>query len=128
MKLEHTALQVSHPVEMAQWYARNLGMVIVRAQDAAPFGHFLADANGTAMLELYRHPAVTVPDYRAMDPLVLHVAFVADDIAATRTRLLAAGATPEADIQTTPAGDQLTMLRDPWGLALQLATRANAMV
>jgi len=128
LKLEHTAFQVSHPVEMAQWYVRHLGMVIKRAQTAPPFGHFLSDASGAAMLELYANPAVPQPDYRAMNPLVLHIAFVADDIDATRARLLAAGATAESAVETTPVGDQVTMLRDPWGLALQLVKRSTPMV
>jgi hypothetical protein len=28
----------------------------------------------------------------------------------------------------TPTGDQFAMLRDPWGLALQLARRARPLV
>ena len=127
MKLEHTAFQVSHPVEMAQWYVRHLGMVIKRAQTAPPFGHFLSDASGTAMLELYNNPSIPVPDYRALDPLAVHIAFVADDIDATRARLLAAGATAEGVVDTTPVGDKVTMLRDPWGLALQLVKRSTPM-
>jgi catechol 2,3-dioxygenase-like lactoylglutathione lyase family enzyme len=128
MKLEHTAFQVSHPVEMAQWYVRHLGMIVKRAQTAAPFGHFLADSAGSAMLEIYKNDTVPVPDYRSMDPLLAHVAFYADDLSAARARLIAAGATPVGDVQTTPAGDQLAMLRDPWGLALQLVRRADPMV
>jgi len=30
MRIEHFALNVAKPAEMAQWYARNLGMKIVR--------------------------------------------------------------------------------------------------
>ena len=63
-----------------------------------------------------------------MDPLVLHVAFAPDDVPSTRARLLAAGATPVGDVVVTPAGDQFAMLRDPWGLALQLARRARPLV
>ncbi|MEZ4702532.1 MAG: hypothetical protein R2834_19520 [Rhodothermales bacterium] len=33
-----------------------------------------------------------------------------------------------ASAQTTPAGDALAMLRDPWGMAIQLCSRAEPMV
>jgi hypothetical protein len=31
-------------------------------------------------------------------------------------------------VNVTPAGDHMAMLRDPWGLALQLCQRAESMV
>jgi hypothetical protein len=65
-----------------------------------------------------------VPDYRALDPLVFHIAFVTDDIRGTRERLLLAGATSAGDVTVTAAGDEMTFLRDPWGVALQLVKRA----
>ena len=128
MRIEHAAYQVSDPRAIAEWYVRHLGMSIRRAQDASPFGHFLADSAGTVMLEFYNHPAVAVPDYRLIDPLVQHVAFSADDVEATHSRLLAAGATAESDVQVTPAGDRVAMLRDPWGFAIQLVKRASPML
>jgi uncharacterized glyoxalase superfamily protein PhnB len=61
--------------------------------------------------------------------MLLHLAFASDDdMQAQRARLLAAGATPAGDISTTPAGDQLAMLRDPWGFAIQLAKRRQPML
>jgi uncharacterized glyoxalase superfamily protein PhnB len=89
--------------------------------------HFLRDGAGTSMLELYRNPRVAVPDYASMDPMLVHVAFVSTDPAADRDRLVAAGATVADDLVRTPAGDELVMLRDPWGVALQLARRAQPM-
>jgi glyoxylase I family protein len=80
------------------------------------------------MLELYRNPKVQVPDYATMDPLLVHVAFVSSDLAGDRDRLVAAGASVVDDIVATPTGDELVMLRDPWGVALQLAKRANPMI
>ena len=69
-----------------------------------------------------------VPDYGTTDPLVLHVALVSSDIEADSNRLVAAGATACGDVQVTPAGDRLAMLRDPWGIALQLVQRATSLV
>jgi len=128
MKLEHAAYQVADPRAVSAWYVEHLGMRIKRVQEASPFGHFLADTGDHVMLEFYRHPSLSVPDYRAIDPMMLHVAFSADDVAAARAKLIAAGATPEGDVQTTASGDRVAMLRDPWGFAVQLVNRAEPML
>jgi len=127
MKLEHVALLVADPVAVAAWYVEHLGMHVVRTGDAPGHARFLADAEGASVLEIYGGTQ-PVPDYAAMDPLLLHVAFAAGDVDATRARLVAAGASPLSDVVVTPAGDRFAMLRDPWGLALQLAGRARPLV
>lgn len=128
MKIEHVAYQVQDPVALADWYVAHLGMTVKRAQDAAPFARFLADEGDTVMIEVYNNPVVAQPDYRAINPLMLHLAFRTDDVAATRARLLAAGATAEGDVTVAANGDELAMLRDPWGLAVQLVRRAQPMI
>jgi len=128
VKIEHTAYQVTDPVSLAAWYVAHLGLRIKRSQAESPFGYFLADDGDSVMLEFYRQDALPVPDYRAMDPLLLHLAFLADDVAVTRARLIAAGATPEGEAFLNPAGDEVAMLRDPWGLAIQLIRRADPMI
>jgi glyoxylase I family protein len=126
MKLEHVALQVADPVAMARWYEEHLGMRVVRQGEAPGNARFVADDAGASILELYAG-TLPVPDYAAMDPALLHVAFAAEDVAAVRERLIAAGATPVGDVVLTPAGDRFAMLRDPWGLAVQLAGRARPL-
>ena len=128
MKIEHTAYQVEDPQAMARWYVEHLGLTIKRAQSAAPFGHFLSDDSDAVMLEIYRQPQLPVPDYRAIDPLILHLAFWTDDVASERSRLIAAGATAVGDVMTNDQGDQVAMLRDPWGVAVQLVRRERAML
>ena len=128
MKIEHTAYQVSAAAATAQWYVTHLGLTIKRAQFALPFGHFLSDDGDTVMLEFYSFPELPVPDYRSMDPRILHLAFRTSDVAGTRARLLAAGASAEGDVQTTDAGDTVAMLRDPWGLCVQLVRRRDDMI
>lgn len=128
MKIEHVALLVEEPVEMVRWYEQHLGMKAVRSGGAPSFTHFLADSSGKAMLELYRNDRLPLPDYRRMDPLLLHVAFVSDQIEEDRARLLAAGATAAGEIEVTPQGDRVATLRDPWGLAIQLAQRKAPML
>jgi glyoxylase I family protein len=128
MKIEHIALQVADPAAVARWYVEHLGLTVQRAQDQPPYGHFLADDGTTVMVEIYRNPNAPVPDYREMDPLLLHLAFRAEDVEGTRNRLLAAGATAAGDVQVNDQGDALAMLRDPWGLAIQLVRRSRGMI
>ncbi len=127
MKLEHLALNVADPRAMAAWYVTHLGMTIARKMDTAPHTHFLADSAGAVMLELYNHPPDAVPAYAKMNPLLLHVAFTSADPESDKHRLLAAGATHVEDVRT-PDGSFLVMLRDPWGLALQLVRRATPLL
>lgn len=126
MKIEHLAYAVTDPVAVAKWYVEQCGLTVVRTTGAPTFTHFLSD-NAGGIVEIYNNPAVTPPDYRAMHPLLLHIAFAVADTSAERARLLAAGCSIAEDTVTTPAGDRLTMLRDPWGFALQLCQRANPM-
>ena len=128
MKIEHTAYQVSDPVGLSRWYVEHLGLTVKRAQQATPFGHFLADDGGAVMLEFYCHAHLPIPDYREMDPMLLHIAFTVNDVAATRARLLAAGASVEGDVQKTESGDVVAFVRDPCGLTVQLVHRKVAML
>ncbi len=128
MTIEHLALNVPDPVAMAAWYSRHLGMQIARKVGGPTKTHFIADAAGRTVLELYQQSKAPIPDYRAMDPFVFHIAFLADDVAAQRQRLLDAGAASAGEIVTTDAGDVMTFVRDPWGVTIQLVKRAKALM
>jgi uncharacterized glyoxalase superfamily protein PhnB len=69
-----------------------------------------------------------VPDFKAMNPMSFHIAFFVDDVPAARDRLIKSGATPQGDVNTNDDGDQLAMVRDPWGLPVQLVKRTKAMI
>ena len=127
MNIEHFALNVPDPVALAEWYVRHLGMRVVRSVAEPPHTRFLADEAGRVVMEVYRQKA-PVPDYFAMDPFVLHVAFVAADVAGARERLVAAGGTAVGEVVTTPAGDVLAWVRDPWGVPLQLVKRSRSLL
>ena len=128
MTIEHLGLNVPEPVAAAHWYVNNLGMRVARESGPPHHAHFLVDAGGRVMLEIYNNPGAPVPDYRAMHPLMLHVALAVEDVPGERVRLLEAGASDEGGVEVTPAGDQVAMLRDPWGLPIQLVRRARPMV
>jgi catechol 2,3-dioxygenase-like lactoylglutathione lyase family enzyme len=122
MKFEHFALNVENARASVPWYVEHLGLTMARTRPDAPYTTFLADDSGRVIMELYSNPAAPVPDYGSIHPLCFHVAFVADDPNATRIRLLSAGATPAYE-ETLPDGSFLIMLRDPWGIPIQLVRR-----
>lgn len=128
IRIEHVAWQVEDPTAVAAWYGSHLGFTILRKIGPPAHTHFLADGSGNAVIEIYNNPKASMPDYRAMDPLHLHLAFAVDDPSRERDRLLRAGATIVEDMVTTPSGDVLIMLRDPWGFAVQLVKRKSPML
>lgn len=126
MKFEHFALNVSDAVIVSRWYVENLGLHVVRSRDDPPYTKFLADETGRVIIEFYTNPAAAVTDYAAAHPLCFHIAFVADDPGATQQRLEKAGAKFFAE-DDLPDGSRLIMMRDPWGVPLQLCHRAKPL-
>lgn len=128
MKIEHLALNVSDPLNLARWYVEHLGLTVKRRMMEAPWAHFLADDSGTVMLEIYGNTDAPRLDFPALQPPALHLAFLSADLSADVRRLVTAGATIVADVHTLPSGDGFAMLRDPWGLPLQLVKRKEPMI
>ncbi len=122
MKIEHIALNVADPVRFSEWYCTHLGMKVVRHLPEPFQTHFLSDAEGETIIEIYCCPPDQVPDYPKMHPLLLHLAFVSDNPTADAARLGAVGAIHLSENLATD-GTHLIMLRDPWGLAIQLCRR-----
>ena len=127
MKIEHFAYQVKDPAATGVWYCKYLGFTVKRAKDEPVCVRFLADESNESMLEIYNNPKVDTPDYKSMDPLLLHIAFVCSDVNGTAKRLVEAGATLISGAEKLN-GDELAMLRDPWGLAIQLCKRGKPMI
>jgi len=127
LKMEHVALNVSDPLAMAAWYTKHLGFEIARRVTTPPYTHFLKDSGGTMMIEIYHNPPDQVPSYLKMHPLLLHLAFASANPEADKLRLLEAGATWVQD-EHLPDGSQLIMMRDPWGLAIQLCKRGKPLL
>jgi uncharacterized glyoxalase superfamily protein PhnB len=127
VKIEHVAIQVPDPAALAAWYVEHLGFSIKRRMNEPPQAHFLADSTGQVMIEIYRNPAAPIPDYRSQNPLVYHLALESADVDADRQRLIAAGATAISDVDRLENGDVLAMMRDPWGIPVQLAKRGQSM-
>ena len=127
LNVEHIAWNVADPPAVADWYVAHLGMRVVRSGPAPMHMRFLSDARGRVVVEIYNNADDPVPDYAAQHPARLHFAFHTDDPEGSRDALIAAGATL-IDEQTTPDGSRLVMLRDPWGLALQLVRRSSPLL
>lgn len=127
LRVEHVALNVADARAMADWYVAHLGMRIVRRVEGPPHTRFLADAAGATVLEVYQSADARVPDYPGMDPLELHLAFDSREPDADRDALVQAGAIALSDSRL-PDGSRLLMLRDPWGLALQLCARSTPLL
>lgn len=126
MKLEHFALQVPDPIAMADWYVKHLGCTVARVGGEPAHGRFLTV--GGVLFEIYRNPRAPVPDYGTVDPLLVHLAFTSTNLKGDRDRLIKAGARVADDIATTPAGDEIMMLRDPWNVPIQFVKRAEPML
>lgn len=127
MIFEHTALNVPDVRASAAWYVAQLGLQVARSRPDAPYTHFLADETGRVFLELYSNPTDAFPDYRAQHPLRLHLAFAVSDAKGERARLEAAGATLAVE-EPQPDGSLLIMMRDPWGVPVQLCQRTRPLL
>ncbi len=127
MKLEHFAVNVEEPVLMSDWYEEHLGLQVVNKLTQPPYTTFLADDSERIMIEIYKNPADQVPDYKNMDPLILHIAFVSENPEKDKDNLLEAGASLVSDEHLND-GSHIIMLRDPWGLPIQLCKRNTPML
>lgn len=128
MKPEHVALNVPGPLPMVEWYKQNLRMTVQRAGGPPTHTTFIADVSGNIMLELFCNTNFPMLELKRLHPMTLHLAFMTDSMAETREALLKAGATVEEDITRIPTGDEVLMMRDPWGLSLQFVHRAMPML
>jgi len=128
MKIEHIGLQVGDPAAMADWYIANFKFSCRRSADEPVPVRFIADSSGKVMLEIYKNPKVEVPDYSTIDPLILHIAYTCENVPEMVEKLVKAGAKIVSAPEIIPNGDQIAILRDPWGLVIQLCHRIKPMV
>lgn len=128
MKLEHVAFNVAEPEQVSAWYQAHLGLRLAKVAQTPTFtAYFLVDDH-QSLLEFYRNPAVPVPDYFAINPANLHVAFVTDDVEREKDRLVAAGASVQGEKTVFPSGVEYYYVRDPWGLVIQIVKRPAPLV
>ncbi|HMB64854.1 MAG TPA: VOC family protein [Eudoraea sp.] len=124
MVFEHFALNVGHIHEVREWYTAHLGLTIVSEQTDLPWMTFLADSSGRVVMELYHRPDEAITNFKDHHPLTFHVAFVSKDAEKDKRRLMEQGASFVEEIKKED-GSRLVMMRDPWGLPLQLCQRTR---
>ena len=128
LNVEHVACNVADPTAMAAWYVEHLGMRVVRKISTAPVHPFPGGRErprGHRDLQQRRRSGSRLRGH-APDGWV-HFAFAAEDPDAARAALVAAGAT-FVEEQSLADGSRLLMLRDPWGLPLQLCKRTTPLL
>jgi len=121
---EHIGINVADRDAVVGWYVENVGLTVVR--DVPGKMAFLADSRGIVMLEVYSNPKVERLAFEETGALALHIAFEADDPEAAARELVEAGATV-VDAYKTAGEDSLVMLRDPFGIPIQLIKRGARM-
>jgi len=127
MIFEHFALNVPDAKEWAAWYTKNCGMKVLRSMAVPPYTHFLADSTSRMVVEVYSNPEDPIPDYSNLHPLRFHFAFAVNDPNTIKEKLIQAGASFVKE-DRPEEGSLLIMLRDPWGIPLQLCSRKNPMI
>lgn len=127
MKIEHLALNVGDPVALAKWYCQNLGFTIIKEMNVLPFAHFIADSSKHIMLEIFCLSDKKLTDYASVDSAVMHLGFSVEDMEAEYNKLVSAGATIDSEVTVLKNGDKVAMLRDPWGISIQLVQRKVPM-
>lgn len=128
IRFEHVAINVHDPIKMAEWYCDNLGMKLIRKGPPPANARFISDHSENMMLEIYKNPPDNIPDYRDMNPLVLHICFMVDNVADIYKKLVSAGAVVVDEPAVFENGDEIAMLRDPWGVPIQFIKRASPML
>lgn len=124
MVFEHFALNIASVDHVVNWYTTNIGLKIVSQQKVAPYMTFLSDTSGRVILELYHRSDEKITDFTKEHPLTFHVAFVSENAEEDKDRLMKAGATFVEEVRKED-GSILFMLRDPWGMPLQLCQRSR---
>jgi catechol 2,3-dioxygenase-like lactoylglutathione lyase family enzyme len=124
MMFEHFAINVEKPKQMAEWYVRNLNMEIAKAMEQSPYTHFLADYTGRLVMEIYTNEKAEIPDYQKEHPLRFHMAFASGNAEHMKNELVKAGATVFEELKPKE-GTHLVMLRDPFGVPLQICQRSE---
>lgn len=124
-RIEHVALFAADPHALKDFYVEAFGLrVVLDNSKATPPGYFLADDAGVAVELIGRPAEVSAVDTR----WVCHIAFIVDDIAASRAALEARGLTFETDTVVENESMSTAFFRDPEGNRLQIVKRPRPLV
>jgi uncharacterized glyoxalase superfamily protein PhnB len=122
LNVEHIGFVIANPCGAADWYAKNLGFAILRKADNNSVA-FIQEPHGGLIFELIGNPEIHPIDKDLTHPLQVHIAFKSTDIEADIRRLTDAGASFVMDCKTDDPKATVCILKDPFGLYIQLARR-----
>ena len=125
---EHIGINVKDPIAAAKWYSENLNMKIIREGTAPNYSTFVADSSIHMMIEFNYNKDFPTIDSLNFNYDSFHLAFNVPDINKIKEKLLKAGATVLSDLRKTDSGDQVLVLKDPWGLPIQFVQRVKPMI
>jgi glyoxylase I family protein len=123
-RIEHVALFASDPSSLKDFYVDAFGLrVILDNGQGTPPGYFLADEDGMA-LELIGRPTGIEPVNQRYS---CHIAFVVEDVHASRMALERRGLTFEPDTVVDNESMITAFFRDPEGNRIQIVHRRKPL-
>jgi catechol-2,3-dioxygenase len=124
MSIEHIGLCVDEPFDMADWYVKNLNFTILKKDGSKNDGVvFIEDSKGKTILELYNAPGIERINFSSLTPLQFHIAIEVENPYEKSLDLEKVGAKIEGEsIRNNYKGEKY-MVRDPWGVTLQILNR-----
>ncbi len=126
--IEHIGIIVNEPEKMAYWYKEVLGFnIIVAKEDSEKGMAFVTDAGSKVMLEFGKIPGVAPLALKVNHQAQLHIALKSDDPDRDTEYLISKGAAFIEKCAATLPGDNIVMLKDPWGNTLQLVKRGQPL-
>jgi hypothetical protein len=128
MKIEHIGILVTAPISIGNWYNEHLGLKIIRQLGTDDDGvTFLQDKETEIVIEFAKLKEIAVVDFNNFDPLQLHIAIECDDPLNLSSKLEKVGATFIGESARADAKNERILVKDPWGITIQLINRKNKL-
>jgi len=122
--VEHLGIVVARPADAAVWYREHLGFNVLRVGQEGDVAFIQCPATGL-ILELIREGEVNAAVRSLTHPLQVHLAVRTSAYESDLSRLLEAGAEFSMDCKTNDPEAKVCILKDPFGIFLQLAQRRD---
>jgi glyoxylase I family protein len=123
-RIEHVALFAADPTALKDFYVEAFDLrVVLDNGRGSPPGFFLADDGGVALEVIGRPAGVEAVDQRYS----CHVAFLVEDVAATRAALERLGLRFEAETAVDDDSMTTAFCRDPEGNRIQVVRRLKPL-
>jgi catechol-2,3-dioxygenase len=120
VRFEHIAINVEDPKAVADWYVKYVDLKIISESKKMIF---VGDSDHHCMFELYKKTDVK-GSYSDLSHDASHVAFTTDNAAQLSSKMVEGGARLIHQF-TSPAGDTVINMTDPWGNNLQVIQRVK---